>query len=51
MLETQNLPSEAYMLVNTITGEIVSPRVILTSSEAYTLNYAYALNGSPLKYI
>lgn len=41
--------NQRYKLVNTNTGKTIK-RVTLNAREASTFNYAYALNGSVLRY-
>lgn len=51
MLENQiKLQDRVYRLVNTVSGEVVQENITLNASEAGVKNYAYALNGSPLRY-
>ena len=40
---------KTYKLINTNTTEVIKS-VKLTAAESVILNYAYALNGSPLRY-
>lgn len=40
-----------YKLIDTNTNEILKSRVDLSEKEKNILNYAYALNQKPLKYI
>ena len=49
-MNTDTNPAVKFELYNTITGDTYNNVVELSEYEAGKLNYAYAANGSPLRY-